>query len=164
MKILTAIIINIVILLSASHSAKAFSYDFDTLAPILTAKADFGYVFSTNDAIFTDLDDGMHCVIIMKGHRGEKNGRFFQVLSYRLTDLVLEMAILTLPRDSIAPVGYDAFGIGLDGPKHEIPGLNWNRPTTSDNPVPTPEPASLLLLGSGLLGLGWSGRKVSKAG
>jgi hypothetical protein len=166
MKILTAIIINIIILLSASHSAKAFTYDFDTLAPSLTAKADFGYVFSTHDAIFANLDDRMYCAKIMKGHWG-KNGRFFHMLSDRVSDLDFEMAILTPPRNlmvyPIAPIGHDAAGMGLDGPGHELPGLNWNRPTTNDNPTPTPEPATLLLLGSGLLGLGWSGRRVSKA-
>jgi hypothetical protein len=166
MKILTAIIINIVILLSASHSAKAFTYDFDTLAPILTARADFGHVFSGNDAIFTNLDDRMHCVKIMKGHWG-KNGRFFHMLNYRVTDLALEMAILTPPKrltvDLLAPVGHDAAGTGLYGPKLELPGSNWNRPTTNDKPVPAPEPATLLLLGSGLLVLQWSGRRVRKA-
>ena len=166
MKTVTVLFIGIGIILSASRGAEALSFQFDAMAPGITARADFEHLFSGVDAIFANQDDRMDCVKIMHRPWGQ-NERFLHMLGHRASDLVMEMAILPPPRrltvDLIVPAGFDIARLGLHGPRCAFPGLNWHHPNVHDDPVPTPEPASLLLLGSGLLGLGWSARRMKKA-
>ncbi len=174
----------VIILMLANTSANAIvigdtiqgtisntSYNWSSTVATVSAEVEFSAVF-TNLTMLADFSADTDTVTLSYENTSQWPNITVGALSFFFFDFNLpdEITGLTELVNDFPDQGSFATFFNADSIQIDVPMTNTNpgdlfsstfRVDTA--PAPVPEPSTILLLGSGLLGLGWYGRKRKKA-